>query len=127
MTFLHATPVLGIVNRVDRPHQGMVAVVFGNPEALKWSYVAPGADRGRPKRLDDPLCFTPLSEFGIRYGMTHDGRLRLIRFTIPSAKMPDGSTRQWQGADDCVIDVMPCIAAKVWGAVHAKADEAAAS
>jgi hypothetical protein len=124
MTFPYTTPILGIVNGFDRPHQMMVAIVIGNPESLKWCYVAPGKNRGKGLRLVGEQVFTPLSEFGVRYGMTSDGRLRLRRFSISRAKWPDGSPRQWQGADDVVIDVMPSMASKVWGAVHAMRERA---
>jgi hypothetical protein len=45
MTFLHATPVLGILNEVERPYPIAVVVVIGKPDKLRWAYVVP-RDRG---------------------------------------------------------------------------------
>lgn len=110
-------PALGIVNAHDRPHQNMLAVVYGET-ALKWSYVVPGKNRSQAHPIDDLSCFTPLHHFGIRYGMTSDGRLRLTRFSISIATTPEGHKRDWQGSSDVIVDVMQGVVSKVVAAVQ---------
>jgi hypothetical protein len=135
MTFLHATPVLGILNEADAPHQNMVVVVIGKPDKLRWAYVVP-RERGNAEHdYREPELFTPLKDFGVHATMTPDGRLALYQITISVAEYPNGKPRHWQGPQSSTIEIHKHVAGYVVQAVRAEfesrrlraADEVAAS
>jgi hypothetical protein len=136
MTFFHATPVLGILNESDSPHQNMVVVVIGKADRLRWAYVVPRErESGNAEHLyREPELFTPLKDFGVHATMTPDGNLALHQITISIATYPDGKPRHWQGPQSSTIEIHERVAGHVVQAVHAefesrrlRADEVAVS
>jgi hypothetical protein len=119
MTTRVITPTLGILYG-DAPAQGMIVVIFGAEDAIKWTYISPGHGKNESHHLTDLQNFTPLRLFGVRFGMCEDGRLRVTQFSISAAKYHDGTTRQWQGATDAIVPILPSAAGKVWRAVDAE-------
>jgi hypothetical protein len=116
---IQQTPVLGIHNDVEAPHERMVVVVFGKAPKLRWAYVMPMAGRAAGDHpYQAPDLFTSLKTFGIEATLVPDGRLALHQINISTATYPDGSARRWQGSASTAIDVCPHAAGFVMRAVN---------
>lgn len=119
MTFPYTTPILGILNEVEAPHQNMVVVVTGKPGHLRWGYVVPRRHVPAGHHVyQQPELFTPLSAFGVHATMMPDGRLSLHQFVAKPAFYPDGKPRHWQGAVKSIVEIVPRFAGDVVRAVY---------
>lgn len=119
------TPILGILNEVERPHQNMVAIITGTPpNKLRWAYVTRKDKRHAgcyPYQL--PEYFTPLSAWGVHATMTWDGKLALHQLNPKPALYPDGKPRFWQGAVESIIEIVPRHLGEVVRAIKLDAEE----
>lgn len=119
------TPVLGILDDVDRPEAKMLVIVWGNPSAPMVEYlnqlIRPlgyGRKHGR-KHCSFPSGFTDIRAFGMSACFEPDGRLRIRpgRF-LATAVYPDGQQRRWQGRSIEVIEYRPMLATHIMKAVQ---------
>lgn len=112
------TPILGILNETDSPHQMSVVAVWAKQGGYRWCFVAPRANHPGPKDYLNPESFTPIADFGIAASMTPDGRLALHQLTISIARYDDGRARHWQGSQGCTLDMHRHAAGQVVEAVR---------
>lgn len=133
MTAPTQTPVLGILNQHDNPHENWIAVLYSKAESVErtllyWRYVAPrhnGSIVGGECAY--PEDFTPLADFNVLTHMLPDARLGIHyidelhpAFRLPAARYSDGRVRHWQGAVNAAIDMDHRAASFVFRAIRAE-------
>lgn len=122
------TPVLGILNENDNPHENWVVVIYpkgDKPDRLFWRYVTPRPMNGgnMEAEVTEPQAFTPLSHFCVHARMTPDARLQLHHIVTsqpPQARYANGKPRYWQGSTSCTVEIAHRAAAHVLRAIQAE-------